>query len=196
MRPAIDRLGVADDARNRPEPGRHAQRAGVGVVGKRPVEHARVEFERLAIEVEKRARKARPEQRRAERHARQKQLVDERVLGAAQGQRVEPRGGEERARVARAGMRRIEHQRRDQARRLDHLERRLNVRVGPPAWLVHRASIRIFPPPSAAGNFIIIALSAYPPTPTRIKSRRLHPIFTRREAIIVALQGTFDECVG
>jgi len=66
------------------------------------------------------------------------------------------------------------------ASRLDHLERRLNVRVGPPARLVHRASIRFSPAANAAVVFIIIALAAYPPTPTRINSRRLHSIFTCR----------------
>ena len=39
------------------------------------------------------------------------------------------------------------------------------------------------PAAGAAGTFIIIALAAYPPSPTRIKSPQLHPIFTRRERL-------------
>src|SRR5208282_2923797 len=51
------------------------------------------------------------------------------------------------------------------------------------------ASIRIFPAAQAAGNFIIISLAPYPPTPTRIKSRRLHPIFTCRGRLFRSCKG-------
>ncbi len=103
----VDRLRVADDARDGAQARRDAQRAGVGEFGQRTLEHLRIEFERLAVDVEKRAREMRAQQRRAERDAGQEQFVDERVLGAAQRQRVEPRGGEKALGIARARMGRV-----------------------------------------------------------------------------------------
>ncbi len=86
----VDRLRVADHSRNRAEADGDPQRAGVGVIGQRTVENLRVEFVGLAIDVEIGARKQSPQQRRAEPDAGQEQFVDEGVLGAPEGQRVEP----------------------------------------------------------------------------------------------------------
>ncbi len=123
--PRVDRLSIADDPWDRPEPGGDPQGAGIGEVGQRPVEHLRIELVGLAVDVEKGAGKVRAQHRRPERDAGQEQVIDESVLGPAQGQWIEPRGGEKGRGVVRARMGRIEHQRRAEARRFDHLERRL-----------------------------------------------------------------------
>ena len=175
----VDRLRIADDARNRAQARRDAQRAGIGEFGQRPVEHLRIELERLAVGVEKGAREMRAQQWRAERDAGQEQFVDESVLGAAQRQRVQPRGVEKALGIARARMGRIEDQRRGENARLDDVERRLKLRFARPPRLVHRVLLSHAGRRTDARHFIIIAFAPYLATPTAIKSPRLHSIFTR-----------------
>jgi hypothetical protein len=63
--------------------------------GQPAVEHARVEFVRLAVDVDIAAREVRPHDRVAARHHAGDQVVDEGILGAAQRRQIEPRGQEE-----------------------------------------------------------------------------------------------------
>jgi hypothetical protein len=95
----VDFLGVADDAGHRPQSSRHAHRTGIGERGEPAFEHARVEFVRLAVDVDIAAGKVRAHQRVSAPHDAQAELVDEAVLGAAQRRDLESRGGQERARI-------------------------------------------------------------------------------------------------
>ena len=85
---AADRLGerqparidvepLADQLRHGAKPAGDARRADVGEGRHRLGEHARVEFPRLAVDVEIGAREIGGEQRRAERHGAAEQLVDD-----------------------------------------------------------------------------------------------------------------------
>jgi len=121
-RPRVDLLGIGDDPRDRAEAAGDAHRAGVDVARQPAGEHPGVELVGLAVDVEIGAREVRPHQRRSLRHDAGEQPVDEGVLGAADGVGVEPRGGEEAARIAAAGVRRVEDERRPLGGRLQHLE--------------------------------------------------------------------------
>ena len=92
----VDFLGVADHARHRAEPARDPHRAGIGERRQPAVEHARVEFVGLAVDVDIAAREVRPHDRMAARHHAGDQFADERILGAAQRRQIEPRGQQER----------------------------------------------------------------------------------------------------
>ena len=92
---AIDLLAAGDDAGDRAEAHPHPRRTRVDEFGQRVGEHRRVELLGFAVDVEIGARKPRREQRRAETRRRGENLVDKGVFRAAQGQRVEPRGGDE-----------------------------------------------------------------------------------------------------
>ena len=70
QQPLVDLLRFADDPRDRAEAAGDAQRTGVGVGRQPALEHQRIEFERLAIKVEKGAGKVRAHERRAQAHAR------------------------------------------------------------------------------------------------------------------------------
>ena len=121
----VDFLGVADDARHRAEPARDPHRTGIGERGQPAVEHARVEFIGLAVDVDIAAREMRPHQRIAARHHARDQIVDEGILRAAQRRQIEPRGQQEGARIDAPAVRRIENQRPAALRGLDGLERRI-----------------------------------------------------------------------
>ncbi len=136
----VDRLRVADHARDGAEAHGHAQRAAIGVIGHRTVEDFRIEFIGLAIDVEIGAREQGPQERRAEPHAGQEQFVDECVLGPAQGQRVESRSLEKTGGIARTRVRRAEDERRRQARRLDRLDGRIEFRQRRSIEFLHRRS--------------------------------------------------------
>ena len=85
----IDFLGVADHPGDGPQPARHPHRSGIGEGGKAAVEHARIELVRFAVHVDIAAREMCTHQRITARHDTNCQLVDEAVLGAAQGRGVE-----------------------------------------------------------------------------------------------------------
>ena len=87
----VDFLGVADHARDGAEAAGDPHRAGIGEGRQAAVEHARVELVGLAVDVDIAAREMRPHQRIAARDHAREQLVDEGILGAAQGREVEPR---------------------------------------------------------------------------------------------------------
>ena len=136
----VDRLRIADHARNRAQPDGDAQRPGVGEIGQRTLEDLRIEFVGLAIDVEIGARKHGPHQRRAQSDARQEQFVDEGVLRTAQGQRVESGRFEKPVRIAQPRMGRAEDKRRGQTRRLDRLHRGIESDQFGPLQLVHNRS--------------------------------------------------------
>ena len=96
---AVDFLGIADDARDGAEPARHPHRTGIGEGGQPPLEHARIELVGLAVDVHVAAREMRAHQRIAALDDAERKLVDEAVLGAPQRRHIEPRRGEEGARI-------------------------------------------------------------------------------------------------
>ncbi len=102
---AVDFLGVAHHAGHRAESARHPHGAGIGEGREPAVEHARVELVGLAVHVDIAAREMRVHQRIAAPNDAERELVDEAVLGPAQGQPVEPRGHQERARIHAAAVR-------------------------------------------------------------------------------------------
>ena len=121
---AIDRPALGNDAGDGPQPPGDAQRARIGVGGRRLVEQFRVEFVGLAIDVEESARKIGAKQGRAMQRRGGEQVVDRHVLGTAQDIEVERGGGEKVRRVGPARMRRGKHQRRGQSLRLDRFASR------------------------------------------------------------------------
>src|SRR5206468_8164090 len=76
----------------------------------------------LTVNVDITAREMRPHQRIAARDDAIDELIDERILGAAQRRDVEPRGGQEGARIDAAAMGRIENRRAAPLNRLENLE--------------------------------------------------------------------------
>ena len=125
--PPVDRLGVAHDSGNRAKPDGYPERASVCELGKATLENLRIEFIGLAVEIEISAWKQRPQQRRADRNARQKQLVDESVFRAAQRQRIQAGRIKKALGIDGSGMGRTENKRRSQMHRLDRLEGRIEV---------------------------------------------------------------------
>ena len=95
----VDFLRVADHPRDGAEPARDPHRAGIGERRQPAVEHARIELVGLAVDVDVAAREMRAHQRIAALHHAGDQFVDEGVLRAAQRREVEPRGGQEVARI-------------------------------------------------------------------------------------------------
>src|SRR5262249_58514562 len=95
----VDFLRVTNDAGDGAEAARYAHGAGIGEGGQAAVEHARVELVRLAVDVDVAARKVRPHQRMAAPGHAGDQLVDEGILGTAQGREIEPRRRQEFARI-------------------------------------------------------------------------------------------------
>ena len=123
----VDFLRVADHARDGAEPAGDPHRTGVGKRRQPALEHARIELVGLAVDVDEAAREMRPHQRIAARHHAEREIVDEAVLGAAQGRQVEPGALQERARIDAAGVRRVEQHRSAPCRGLDDLERRIEL---------------------------------------------------------------------
>ena len=119
----VDLLGVADHAGDGAEAAGDAHRAGIGEGRQPAVEHARVEFVRLAVDIDIAAREVRPHQRMAARHDAGDQFVDKGVLGAAQGRQIKPRRQEEFARIDAAAMGRVEQDGATAFARLKRLER-------------------------------------------------------------------------
>ena len=109
----LRRQGLA--ARHHPGDGAeahpHPRRADIDEIRQPVREHQRVEFPGFAVDVEISAREAGREQRRAEIGRGGEQRVDEAIFGAPQGQRVEPRGGQQIARIINAAVRRGEDER-------------------------------------------------------------------------------------
>src|SRR5262249_27953845 len=124
---AVDFLGISYDSRNGAQSSRHAHGAGVGEGRQPAVEHARIEFVGLAVDVHVTARKVRPHQRVAPPHNAEAEFVDEAVLGAAQRRHLEPRGGQERARIHASAVRGVEHDRPAPLGRLEDLEGRVEL---------------------------------------------------------------------
>src|SRR5205085_6666854 len=118
----IDLLATRDDTGDHAESQAHARRTRIDEARQRVREHRRVELPRLAVDIEIGAREARREQRRSELGPGAEQRIHKTVFGAAQGQRIEPRGGQEVARIFRPAMRRGQDQRHRARRRLAHLE--------------------------------------------------------------------------
>ena len=121
---AIDLLAVADHARNGAEPAGHPHRARIGKARQPAVEHPRIELVGLAVDVDIGAREMHPHGRKAAIAQPLDQFVHEQILGAAQRGEVDPRGVKEFGRIDRAGMGRVEDDRRPPGRRFDDLERR------------------------------------------------------------------------
>jgi hypothetical protein len=100
--------------------------------GQAALEHAGIELVGFAIDVHVAARKVRPHQRVPALDHPHGEVVDERVLGAAQGRDLEPRRREEGARVDASAVRGIEYDRPAPLGRFDDLERGIEfvVRFG------------------------------------------------------------------
>src|SRR5437763_2819976 len=118
----IDLLTARDNAGDRAEPHAHPRRTRIHKTRQHIGEHRWVEFPRLAVDVEIGPGEARREQRGAELGPGAEQHVDKTVFGAAQRQRIEPRGGQEVARIFRSAMRRGENEGQRARRRLAHVE--------------------------------------------------------------------------
>ncbi len=118
----VDFLGVADDARHGAEPAGDPHRAGIGERRQAAVEHARIEFVGLAVDVDIAAREMRPHHRVAAADHAFDQFADEGILGAAQRRQIEPRGQQKGRRIDPPAMGRIEQQRPAAFRRLEGLE--------------------------------------------------------------------------
>src|SRR5665647_2557893 len=123
----IDFLGVANHPRHGSQAPRHPHRAGIGERGQPAVEHARIEFVGLAVHVHEAAREMRAHQRIALANHAGDQGVDEAVLRPAQDGDIELRTDQERARIGRTAVRRIEQHRPPARRRLNNLERRVEL---------------------------------------------------------------------
>ena len=123
----IDLLPVADDPGDGAEPAGHTHRAGIGEGWHAALEHARIEFVGLAVDVEIGARKLGNQQRRAERDALRKEPVDIGVLRAPEAAQGQARRLDEAARIAAPGMRHVDHHRHDLERRLVQAERPLDL---------------------------------------------------------------------
>ena len=119
----VDLLGVADHASDGAEAAGDTHRAGIGEGRQPAVEHARVEFVRLAVDIDIAAREVRPHQRMATPDHAGDQLVDEGVLGTAQGRQIKPRRQQEFARIDAAAMGRVEQDGATAFARLKRLER-------------------------------------------------------------------------
>ena len=99
--------------------------------GQRPLEHAGVEFPGLPVHVAEDAGEGRRQQGRAEFRRGGEELVDEAVLALAQGERVEPRRGDEGRGVGPPRMRGGKDQGHGLPCRADHAVGRLTpVRLG------------------------------------------------------------------
>ena len=125
----VDFLRFGDEPRDRAEAGRHPQRARVHMGGQLALEHAGIELERLAIDVEIGPRKPRPRHGRAERQRAGEEFVDIGVLGSPQRGGVEPGTGQETAGIDGAGVRRGQHEGVGRADRLDDFDRRGEFRL-------------------------------------------------------------------
>ena len=91
----VDLFSAGDDAGNRAETHADPRRARVDEIRQIVGEHRRVELVGLSVDVDISAREPGREKGGAETRCGRKKFVDKAVLGAPQGQRVEPRGGEE-----------------------------------------------------------------------------------------------------
>ena len=125
--PVVDFLGVADDARDRAQAASDPHGAGIGERGQPALEHARIELVGLAVYVDEAAREMGAHQRVALTHHAGHQLVDEAVLGAAQGSDLEPGHRQEGARIDRSAVGRVEQHRAGAGRRLQDIERRVQL---------------------------------------------------------------------
>ena len=121
---AIDFLPVADHARDGAEAAGDPHRARIGKARQAAGEHAWIELVGLAVHIDIGAGEIDPNRRKTPFAQVSDQFVHERILGAAQRGEVDPGGVEEFQRIDRAGMRRIEDDRRPPVRRLHDLERR------------------------------------------------------------------------
>jgi two-component system, cell cycle response regulator CpdR len=131
----VDLLGIAHDPRHRAEPARDPHRAGVGEGRQPALEHARIELVGLAVDVDVAAREMRADERLAAADHPGDELVDEGILGAAQGGKIEPGGRQEGARIDPAAVRRIEHEGCGDRLRFEDLER--GIELGHD-WIAHR----------------------------------------------------------
>ena len=129
---AIDFLPVADHARDGAEAAGHPHRAGIGEARQAAGEHPRIELIGLAVHVDIGAGEIDPDRRKALFAQVSDQFVHERILGAAQRGEVDPGGVEKFGRIDRAGMGRVEDDRRPPMRRLHDLERgrQLAIKLG------------------------------------------------------------------
>ena len=131
----VDFLGIADHPRHGAEPARDPHRTGIGEGGQPPLEHARIELVRLAVDVDIAAREMHAHQRLAAADHPADELVDEGILRTAQRGEIEPRGRQERARVNPAAVRGIEHEGRGGRLRFEDFERRVELGHD---WIAHR----------------------------------------------------------
>jgi hypothetical protein len=123
----IDLLRIADHPRHGAEPACHSHGSGVGEGGQPALEHARIELVGLTVNVHIAARKVRPHQGVAVRDDAADELIDEGVLGTAQGRDVQAGRAQEGARIDATAVRRIEHRRTAPFARLENLEGRIEL---------------------------------------------------------------------
>ncbi len=174
---AVDFLRVTHNARDGAEPARYPHRARIGKGGQAAIEHARVELVGLAVDVDIAAREMRTHQRVSAFHHAQKQLVDERILGAPQRREIEPRGDQKVGGIDPPTMRRIENDRAAPFFRLENFEGRIELIF----WRVHSGGgLRRALYAVLASNSCI---SYYPPDRCwGVRSLKVHAIFTPHSA--------------
>ena len=107
----VDLLRVPDHARDGAEPARDPHGARVRERGQAALEHARIELVGLAVHVHIAAREMHAHQGMPARNDPGDQLIDEGILGATQGRKIELGGGQERPRIDAPAVRGIEHDR-------------------------------------------------------------------------------------
>ncbi len=123
----VDFLGVANHPGHRAEAAGDPHRTGIGEGRQAAVEHARVELIGLAVHIDIAARKMSPHQRIAMPDHPGHQLIDETVLGTAQSRDIEPGLAQERRRIGRTGMGRIEQGWAPAGGRFDDVEGRVEI---------------------------------------------------------------------
>lgn len=107
---AIDFHVLGDKPRHGSKAACHPHRTDIGMRRHRPVEHARVEFVRLAVDVEEGPREMRQQHRRAEERRVLEQLVDIVIFGTTDRQRIEAGLIEKGLWIRAAAMRRVEYE--------------------------------------------------------------------------------------
>ena len=108
----INLLSIGHNPGNSAEASRDTHRACIGEGRHPPIEHARIKFVRLAINVEIGPWESRRHERSAKRHRAREEPVDKGVLRAPQGQSIEARGLKEGAWIDGPRMRCVEDERR------------------------------------------------------------------------------------
>ena len=102
---AIDVQIFGNDAGHRAKPARDAHGPGIGMRRQRPIEHARIEFIWLAVDVDIGSREMRHQKRRTNRRRTGVKLIDEMIFRAPDRMGVKFRLGEKGRRITATAMR-------------------------------------------------------------------------------------------